>query len=120
MSAGADIAGIEQAKRDAAIARARIQTTAGALKQRLSPKSLMAGAVGAVRAKTAAVGVAARKRPVALTLAAGIAALILFGKPVKKVTKRLSKRRRERGQARHETTNPKTASLIRAASSQQE
>lgn len=80
---------IEQAKRNTAVARARVQTSAGALKQRLSPKALAADAAQTVRAKTGGATQAARKRPVAAGAAVGVAALILFRKPVGKLVRRL-------------------------------
>jgi|GEM_PF-3846294 len=100
---------IEQAKRNAAVARERVQGTAGALKQRLNPKNLAADAVESVKGKTAAVGDrasdVARRRPAAFTAAAGLATLIVFRKPVKKLTRRLFSRgdaaeRRERKEAK--------------------
>lgn len=77
-----DVVEIEQAKRNAAVAKARVQTTANALKQRLSPKTLAADAAETVRERTGAVGDAARQRPAAVGAAAGVATLILFRKPV--------------------------------------
>lgn len=88
-----DAAEIEQAKRNAAIARDRVQTTAGALKQRLNPRNLASDAVETVKEKTGVIGSrangAAQKRPGALTAAAGVAALIVFRKPLKKIGRRL-------------------------------
>jgi hypothetical protein len=88
-----DVIEIEQAKRNATVARSRVQSTAGALKQRLNPRNLAADAVESVKGKTAAVGdkasEAARRRPGAATAAAAIAALIVFRKPVKKLGRRL-------------------------------
>jgi hypothetical protein len=77
-----DVIEIEQAKRNATVARSRVQSTAGALKQRLNPRNLAADAVESVKGKTAAVGDKA-------TAAAAIAALIVFRKPVKKLGRRL-------------------------------
>lgn len=86
-------ADIEQAKRDAAAARARVQTTAGALKQRVSPANLAAEAKDKVVAKTGKVGAKAsgamRKRPAATTVVASLVALILFRKPLGKLRKAL-------------------------------
>jgi hypothetical protein len=84
---------IEQAKRNTAVARARVQTTAGALKQRLNPKALAADAAQTVRSKTGAVGDKASKRPAATAAVAGAAALFLFRKPVGKVLRRMFSRR---------------------------
>jgi hypothetical protein len=104
-----DVVEIEQAKRNAAVARSRVQSTAGALKQRLNPRNLAADAVETVKGKTAAVGDkasdAARKRPGAATAAAAVAALIVFRKPVKKLARRLfsstdKAERRERKEAK--------------------
>jgi hypothetical protein len=91
-----DVLEIEQAKRNAAVAKERVQSTAGALKQRLNPKNLAADAVDTVREKTAAVGDrasdVARRRPAVVTAAAGLATLIIFRKPVKKIGRRLFSR----------------------------
>jgi hypothetical protein len=91
-----DVIEIEQAKRNATIARSRVQSTAGALKQRLNPRNLAADAVESVKGKTAAVGEqaseAARKRPGVAKAAAAVAALIIFRKPVKKLGRRLFSR----------------------------
>ncbi len=84
-----DVVDIEQAKRNAAVARARVQTTVGALKERVSPGNIVAGAKERVREKTDAIGSAAQRRPVATGAAAGVAALVLFRKPVTRVVKRL-------------------------------
>lgn len=94
-----DVVEIEQAKRNAAVAKARVQTTAGALKERLSPGNLAASAKERVREKTDAIGTAAQRRPVATGAAAGVATLIVFRKPVTRLVKRLfgrSDRRPER------------------------
>ena len=101
-----DVIEIEQAKRNATVARSRVQSTAGALKQRLNPRNLAADAVESVKGKTAAVGDrasdVARRRPAA---AAAVATLIIFRKPVKKIGRRLFSRtdkaeRRERKEAK--------------------
>ena len=92
-----DARDIEQAKRNASRAKARMQSTVGALKQRLSPRNIVADAKGKVREKTGAVtqraSGAVRKRPAATTTAAGVAALVLFRKPVGKLIKRLFRRK---------------------------
>ncbi|HEY0114776.1 MAG TPA: DUF3618 domain-containing protein [Allosphingosinicella sp.] len=87
---GADI---EQAKRNAAVARSRVQTTVGALKQRLSPSNIAAEAKTKVKERTDAItgaaGDVAKRRPVATGTAAGLATLIVFRKPVGRLAKRL-------------------------------
>lgn len=92
----ADVAEIEQAKRNAAMAKTRVQTTAGALKQRLNPRNLAADAVETVKEKTGVIGNhangVAQRRPGALTAAAGVATLIIFRKPLKKIGRRLFSR----------------------------
>ncbi len=100
-----DAADIEQAKRNATVAKARMQTTVGALKQRLNPKTIAADAAENVKGRTAAIGDAARKRPAAASAAAGLAALIVFRKPVGKLVRGLFSRkakaeRRERKEAK--------------------
>lgn len=108
-------ADIEQAKRNAAIARARVQTTVGALKQRLSPRTIAAEARTKVRTTTGAIGgkasEAARQRPVATGAAAGLAALIVFRKPVKRLAMRLFRRTRDNAD---EADARKEEGLIRA------
>lgn len=98
-----DAADIEQAKRNATVAKARVQTTVGALKQRLNPKTIAADAVENVKGKTGAVGEVARKRPAAASAAAGVAALILLRKPLGKIARRLfSRKAKEERQRRKE------------------
>jgi hypothetical protein len=84
---------IEQAKRNAARARARMQTTVGALKQRLNPRTIAADAKERVRETTGAIGERAsgvvKQRPAATSAAAGVATLIVFRKPVGRLVKRL-------------------------------
>ena len=88
-----DVVDIERAKREAVRAKARVQSTADALKQRVSPSNLAAEAKGKVKAKTEAIGGKAtgvmRKRPAATSVAAGIAALIILRKPLGKLRKAL-------------------------------
>jgi len=108
----ADVVDIEQAKRNAAVARARVQTTVGALKERVSPGNIVAGAKERVREKTDAIGSAAQRRPVAAGTVAGVAGLILFRKPVKRVLKRLfvrSEKSKARKLARQERKAVKRA-----------
>ena len=108
-----DAADIEQARRNAAAARARVQSTMGALKQRLNPRNIAADAREKVRETTGAISQkasgAVRKRPAATTAAAGIAALVLFRKPVGKLAKLLFRRR-----DKTEPTPQKDDGLIRA------
>lgn len=88
-----DAADIEQAKINAAVARNRVQTTVGALKQRLNPRNIAADAKEKVRETTGAItgkaSDAARRRPVAVSAAAGVGTLVLFRKPLKRLAKRL-------------------------------
>lgn len=109
MSKGPDEAAqIEQAKRNATVAKARVQTTVGALKQRLNPKTIAADAVENVKEKTGAIGNrasdVARERPAVAGAAAGVAALVLFRKPVGKLVRRLfsSKAKQERRKRKEE------------------
>jgi len=104
-----DVLEIEQAKRNAAVAKARAQTTANALKQRLSPKTLAADAKETVLEKTGAVGDAARKRPGAVGAAAGVATLILFRKPVGRLLRLVvsSKAREARRERKEEAQRAK-------------
>jgi len=98
-----DVVEIEQAKRNAAVAKARMQTTVGALKQRLNPKTIAADAVENVKEKTSRAGDLARARPGAASAAAGVAALILFRKPIGKLARRLfSRKEREERRNRKE------------------
>jgi hypothetical protein len=96
-------ADIEQAKRNAATARARVQTTAGALKQRVSPANLASEAKDKVKAKTNAIGGKAsgamRKRPAATSVVAGLAALIVLRKPLGKLRKALFGRKAKKPEA---------------------
>jgi hypothetical protein len=109
-----DVVEIEQAKRNAAVARARVQTTVGALKQRLNPRNIAADAKEKVRERTGAItgkaSDAARKRPVAAGTAAGIATLIVFRKPVKKLARKLFGRNKKQP----EQPNGKDEGIIRA------
>jgi len=102
-----DVVEIEQAKRNAAVAKARMQTTVGALKQRLNPRTIAADAVENVKEKTNRAGDMARARPGAASAVASVAALILFRKPVGKLAKRLFSRT-----AREERRNRKDAKRI--------
>lgn len=96
-----DLAALEQARRNSALAKARVQSSATALKERLKPANLAASAMGGVRRKSGLVGSKVsgtmRKRPAATTVAAGIAALVLFRRPLKKLACRLFGRSRKTG-----------------------
>jgi len=87
-----DVIEIEQAKRNAAVAKARVQSTAGALKQRLHPRTLAADAADTVKVKTGAIGEQARRRPGAAAAVAGAATLIVLRKPLVKLARRLFSR----------------------------
>lgn len=97
---GQDLANLEQAKRNAARARARVIGTSAALQDRLKPANLAAEAKNKVRDKACAVSSkasdAVSKRPVAVSAAAGVAALILFRKPIGKLRSVLFGRRKDR------------------------
>lgn len=112
MSAEA-LADLEQARRNSARAKARVQSTAGALKERLKPANLAASAVDGVRRKTEVasnkVAGTMRKRPAASTVAATVAALVLFRKPLKKLACRLFGKSRK--------PNPDATARIPAAAS---
>ena len=90
-----DAADIEQARRNAAAARARVQSTLGALKQRLNPRTIAADARDKVREKTQMATGAVRRRPAATTAAATVAALVVFRKPVGKLARLLFRNSRK-------------------------
>lgn len=79
-------AAIEQARREADVARARVLTSVGALQQRLAPSTIIAGAKQRVRNTSAAISSkasdAVRQRPVTAGAIAGAVALALFRKPL--------------------------------------
>lgn len=108
-----DLAALEQARRNSALAKARVQSTATALKERLKPANLAANAVDGVRRKTEIAGskVAGTmlKRPAASTVAASLAAFFLFRKPLKKLACRVFGRSRK--------ANPETVARTPAAAS---
>jgi hypothetical protein len=90
---------IAQAKRNAAVARARIDSDLGALQQRLNPKALAQETWSGVLEKTDTLTdqavATARRRP---GLAAGAAAatlLLVFRKPIAKGVKRLFRRKKK-------------------------
>ena len=74
---------IVQAKRNAARARARVDTDVAALQHRLHPRTIADTAIDSVRdKKDQAVG-AARKRPAITAVAGGAVALLVLRKPLK-------------------------------------
>jgi hypothetical protein len=98
-----DVVEIEQAKRNAEIARDRVQTSVGALKQRLHPRTIASDAAEKVKERTGAIGDQARRRPGAAAAAAGVATLIVFRKPLKKIGRRLfSRKAKDERRARKE------------------
>jgi len=84
---------IEQAKREAVRARARLDSSLIALQQRLRPGSLAGEAWDGVKDKSADLAdgalTAVRKRPAAVSLAVGAVALFLAREPLKRTVKRL-------------------------------
>ena len=84
---------IEQAKREAVLARARLDSSLVALQQRLRPGNLAGEAWDGVKDKSADLAdgalTAVRKRPAAVSLAVGAVALFLAREPLKRTVKRL-------------------------------
>lgn len=84
---------IEQAKREAVRARARLDSSLVALQQRLRPGNLAGEAWDGVKDKSADLAdgalTAVRKRPAAVSLAVGAVALFLAREPLKRTVKRL-------------------------------
>jgi len=84
---------IEQAKRKAVRARARLDSSLVALQQRLRPGNLAGEAWDGVKDKSADLAdgafTAVRKRPAAVSLAVGAVALFLAREPLKRTVKRL-------------------------------
>ena len=84
---------VEQAKRDAVVARARLDSTLVAVQQRLRPGSLAGEAWDGVKDKSADLAdgalSAVRKRPAAVSVAVGAVALFLAREPIKRVVSRL-------------------------------
>ena len=84
---------IEQAKREAVRARARLDSSLIALQQRLRPGNLAGEAWDGVKDKSADLAdgalTAVRKRPAAVSLAVGAVALFLAREPLKRTVKRL-------------------------------
>ena len=84
---------IEQAKRNAVLARGRLDSTLVALQQRLKPGNLAGEAWGEVKEKSADLAdgalSAVRKRPAAVSAAVGAIALFLAREPLKRAVTRL-------------------------------
>ncbi|HET9428554.1 MAG TPA: DUF3618 domain-containing protein [Allosphingosinicella sp.] len=84
---------LEQAKRNAILARARLDSSVGALQLRLRPGNLATEAWDGVKDKseTLAEGAldAVKKRPAAVSLAIGAFALFLAREPLKRVVTRM-------------------------------
>ena len=86
---------IVQAKRNAARARARVDTDVAALQHRLHPRTIADNAIDTVRdKKDQAVG-AARRRPAITAAAGGAVALIVLRKPLKGLYRFVSRRLRK-------------------------
>jgi hypothetical protein len=90
---------IEQAKRHVAMARARLESSAAAIQYRLKPGNLATEAWDGVKDKSEALTETAlaevRKRPVAVSLAAGALALFLTRRPLIRAVGRLLSRDEE-------------------------
>ena len=84
---------VEQAKRNAVMARARLDSTLVAVQQRMRPGSLAGEAWDGVKDKSADLAdgalTAVRKRPAAVSVAVGAVALFLAREPIKRVVSRL-------------------------------
>jgi len=84
---------VEQAKREAVMARARLDSTLVAVQQRLRPGSLAGEAWDGVKDKSVDLAdgalSAVRKRPAAVSVAVGAVALFLAREPIKRVVSRL-------------------------------
>ena len=84
---------VEQAKREAVMARARLDSTLVAVQQRLRPGSLAGEAWDGVKDKSADLAdgalTAVRARPAAVSMAVGAFALFLARQPIKRVVSRL-------------------------------
>jgi len=85
---------IVQAKRNAARARARVDTDVAALQYRLHPRTIADNAIDSVRdKKDQAVG-AARQRPAITAVAGGAVALFVLRKPLRGLYRLVSRRLR--------------------------
>ena len=84
---------VEQAKRNAVMARARLDSTLVAVQQRMRPGSLAGEAWDGVKDKSADLAdgalTAVRKRPAAVSVAVAAVALFLAREPSKRVVSRL-------------------------------
>ena len=84
---------IEQAKRNAVLARQRLDTTLVAVQQRVRPANLAGEAWEGVKGKSADLADGAltgiRNRPAAVSLAVGALALFLAREPIKRAVDRL-------------------------------
>lgn len=87
------LAELEQAKRDVAAARRRLESTLGALQLRLQPGNLAGEAWDGVKDKSADLAdgalTAVRKRPAAVSVALGAFALFLAREPLKRAVTRM-------------------------------
>ncbi len=83
---------VEQAKRNAVMARGRLDSTLVAVQQRLRPGNLAGEAWDGVKDKSADLAdgalSAVRKRPAAVSVAVGAVALFLAREPIKRVVSR--------------------------------
>ena len=84
---------VEQAKRNAVMARARLDSTLVAVQQRLRPGNLAGEAWDGVKDRSVDLDdgalTAVRKRPAAVSVAVGAVALFLAREPLKRTVKRL-------------------------------
>ena len=84
---------VEQAKRDAMLARQRLDSTLGAFQLRMKPGNLAGEAWDGVKDKSADLAdgalSAVRKRPAAVSMAVGALALFLAREPIKRAAVRL-------------------------------
>lgn len=84
---------LEQAKRNAMLARARLDTSIGALQLRLRPGNLATEAWDGVKDKSESLAEGAldavKKRPAAVSVAVGALALFLAREPLKRVVSRI-------------------------------
>ena len=84
---------VEQAKRNSAWARSRLESTLGALQHRLRPGNLAGEAWDGVKEKSGDLAegalAAVKKRPAAVSMALGAFALFLAREPLKRVVTRL-------------------------------
>ena len=87
------LADVEQAKRNAILARARLDSHIGALQLRLRPANLAGEAWDGVKGKSANLAdgafEAVKKRPAAVSAALGALALFLAREPLKRAATRL-------------------------------